>query len=250
LSNARDIEPNQLRILLIGDGGTHKTYFCSTIPGVYIFDFDDGMATARGRDVEYDLFSEAPKGMKTRFKQYAWGHAWPAIHKKMDELGDALEKGQGPKALAFDSLTTLSQLIVNHALLVEGKGLDLPHQGTWGVHHNVLKTVFGQLMSWPVHFIMTAHIHRDENDLTKVVEKLPLVAGKAAGFVGVYFDEVYYTERTVNTQKEVKYTVTSGSTPMLKQAKSRWGVPDGTELSWNALAAFFEKAGFTLPKGR
>lgn len=246
MANARDIKPDQLRILIVAEAGRHKTYFCSTIPGVYIFDTDDGMAVARGRDVEYDLFSEAPKGMKPRFGQHAWGKSWPEIHKKLNEIGDRLEKGIGPKAIAMDSLTTLSTVITNWALLSEGKGLEMPHQGTWGTHHNLLKLVLGQLMSWPVHYIMTAHIQRDENDLTKMVEKLPLVAGKAAGFLPSYFDEVYYVDRKTEKDGTVRYPITTGATPTIVSAKSRWGVPDGTELDWGALSEYFRKAGFAV----
>lgn len=243
--NTKDIRPDTLNILLIGDSGTQKTRFMGTVPGIYVFDFDGGMASLRDSDVEYDTFKDAPKGVAVSKEQtaktgvYKFGEAWPAFFKKLQDIGLAIDKGIGPKALGFDSLTFMSMIAVNKILLDTGHAS--PHQGTWGAHHEYFKSVFSQVTAWNIPIIATAHIHRDENDLTKVTEKLPLLAGKLAGMIGAFFDEVYYTQVETDKNGVQKATILSRQTPQMRQAKSRWNVPDGTLASYAEVSKFFGK---------
>lgn len=238
MANAKDIDSSAGNILVIGDGGTWKTRFLASIPGIYIFDFDKGMASARGQDVNYDTYKDLDREVKvTDFlkKQglYDFGKGWDAFYTKFKEIMVQVEKGTGPKAIGFDSLTMMSFLAVNKILLDTGH--KSPHQGTWGAHHEYFKTIFSMATALPVRFVCTAHIHRDTNDLTQTVEKLPLLAGKLAGLIPVFFDEVYYTE-----QKGDGFVIRTKQTPQLKQAKSRWNVKDETDLTWEKIRPFLE----------
>ena len=165
------------------------------------------------------------------------GDAWPAFFKKLLEVGAAIDKGNGPKALGFDSLTFLSMIAVNNIL--KSTGHDAPHQGTWGAHHEYFKRIFGQVTAWPVRIIATAHIERKENDLTQTTEKLPLLAGKLAGLIGAFFDEVYFCDSTVDSAGKQSFTIKTKATPQMRQAKSRWGVPDSVDVSWEAVSKHF-----------
>lgn len=245
--NTKDLTSASSNILLVGDSGTHKTWFLGDIPGLYIFDFDGGLSILRGRDIRYDTFKEVPKGVKVTAKQkeagqYEFGEAWPAFFKKLQDIGVEIDKGTGPSALAFDSLTFLSMIAVNNILKTTGH--DSPHQGTWGAHHEYFKRIFSQVTAWPVRIIATSHIERKENDLTQTTEKLPLLAGKLAGLIGAFFDEVYFTDSTVDASKKQTFSLRTMGTPQLRQAKSRFGVPDGTEVSWAAVSKYY-----TLPAG-
>ena len=240
--NTKDITSASSNILLIGDSGTHKTYFLGSVPGVYVFDFDGGMSILRGRDITYETFKEVPKGVKTtdsmkKLGLFDYGEAWPAFFKKLQEIGALIDTGKGPKALAFDSLTFLSMIAVSNIL--KATGHDTPHQGTWGAHHEYFKRIFGQVTAWPVRIIATAHIARMENDLTQVTEKLPLLAGKLAGLIGAFFDEVYYCDSGVNEKGVQSFTIKTKAVPQMRQAKSRWGVPDGVDVSWEAVSKYF-----------
>lgn len=238
MANAKDITSEAGNILVIGDGGTWKTRFLASIPGIEIADFDKGMASVRGQDVTYDTFKDLDRGIKQTEmlkKQglFEFGTGWDAFYKWFKDIMGRLETGKGPKAIGFDSLTMMSFLAVNKIL--KDTGHASPHQGTWGAHHEYFKTIFSMATALPVRFVCTAHIHRDTNDLTQTVEKLPLLAGKLAGLVPVFFDEVYYTE-----QKADGFVVRTKQTPQLKQAKSRWNVPDETPLTWEKIRPFLE----------
>lgn len=245
MSNAKDITSATSNILLIGDSGTHKTYFLGGAPHPYIFDFDGGVSILRGKDVEYDTFKDAspntktiPKAMQDR-GLYPYGKAWDAFIKKLQEVGARIDKGEKIETVCFDSLTFMSMIAVNKIL--DDTGHEMPHQGTWGAHHEYFKRVFNEVTAWPVRIIATAHIHRDENDLTKVTEKLPLLAGKLAGLIGAFFDEVYYCDSSVDSAGKQSFSLTTKSTPQMRQAKTRYDVPNGTAVDFKAVAPFYLK---------
>lgn len=240
--NTSQITSASSNILLVGDSGTHKTWFLGTVPNLYVFDFDGGMSILRSKSIEYDTFKEVPRGVKVSEKQkaaglYEFGEAWPAFFKKLQEVGTAIDAGKGPSAIGFDSLTFLSMIAVNNIL--KSTGHDAPHQGTWGAHHEYFKRIFSQVTAWPVRVIATAHIERKENDLTQTTEKLPLLAGKLAGLIGAFFDEVYFCDSAVDAKGVQTFTIKTKATPQMRQAKSRWGVPDGVDCSWEAVSKYF-----------
>jgi hypothetical protein len=230
-------------ILLVGDGGTGKTTFLGTCPKPYIFDFDKGIMSLRGNtEVEYDLFKDAPRGSKV-FKPengiYEYGKAWPAFVDRLNEIGAQMDAGTcSYETLGLDSLTTLSDICMNYVLKSDGH-VGNPLIQHWGSQIQLLQMVMDQLTSWDIVRIVTAHVQRNTNDVTQVVEMLPLVTGKLAGKVSIYFDEVYYT--TVKTDAKSgtrKYVLQTQSTGMVKAARSRFQVPDGTESSWQAIGKY------------
>lgn len=244
MANARDIVSGSANILLIGDSGTHKTFFLGGVPNLYVFDFDKGLATIRGKDVEYDTFKDKQRGQVVEsFEQaqgiYPFGGAWPAFILKLQQIGSEIAKGKGPKAIALDSLTFLSEIAMNRVLL--DTNMAAPHQGSYGAQQQYIKVVLGTLTAWPIRLICTAHIQRDKNDLTTIVEKLPFLTGKLAGMISAYFDEVYFCESMAEIGKDPKFVVRTRATQEMRQAKSRWGVPDGTETSFAAVSEFYNK---------
>lgn len=248
MPNARDLISTDTNILLVGDSGTFKTGFIGTIAdageSVFVFDFDKGLQTIAGKNVEYETFKELdrnqaqPKfGAKAGLYKFAEG--WPAFIRKLNELGERIDKGTGPQNIAFDSLTFMSMIAMNHVLLTTNQAT--PHQGSWGAQQEYLKRVLNQVTAWPVRLICTAHIQRDMNDITQVTEKLPLLTGKLAGLISAFFDEVYFTE--VETDKSGKQTFTLKTTSDLnvRQAKSRLQVPNRTPTDFREVRKYFPK---------
>lgn len=245
MAKASDIQVTATpSILLVGDSGTKKTRFIGTCPKPFVFDFDKGMASLRDNpDVEYATFKDAPHQSKVVNPEkgiYKYGDAWPAFIKKLNEIGELMEKGTNPyETLGFDSVTTLSNICMNYVLRSDGKSGQAPQIQHWGQQMALLETVMDQLTSWDILKVVTAHIQRNTNDVTQVVEMLPLVTGKLAGKIGIYFDEVYFTEVKKSQQGRV-FSLTTEGTSLQKQAKTRYGVKDGSETSWDAIKQHFE----------
>ena len=239
MPNAADIKPAEhTSFLLIGDGGTHKTWFIGTCPQPsYTFDLDAGMGIHAGRaDMDYDTFKELPRGEIPTDRQrregfYEWGLAWPAILNKINEIGkrmDEAEKAGQPlpyKTLAFDSLTLLTDVALTFVLRSNSgpsnpTGVFKDGRQMWQPILNNMSALFSQFTGWQVTKVLTAHVKRDENPLSDNVEKLPLVPGQFAGKVGVYFDEVYYTESFTDS-RGTSFTSKCQQDGTLKMAKSR-----------------------------
>lgn len=254
MPNTKDRKPNPTpSILLVGDGGTGKTRFLGTCPNPFIYDFDNGLASLRGQDVEYATFKDAPYGVKVGSAQkaegiYPWGEAWPAFIKHLnDNVAHQVDTGKTQfGTYGLDSLTTLANICMNFVLKGNNKiGTAAPEVQHWGQQLRLLETVMDQLTALPVPLIVTAHIRRDNNLVSgETVEMLPMVGGQLSGKIGVYFDEVYFTE--------VKFRPSLGNIPsrretifrtepmgLIRQAKSRHGVPSGTVALWDNLAPYF-----------
>lgn len=259
---ARIVVPEKVddipRILLIGDSGTHKTFFTGTLPRPYTYDFENGQAVTRDLRDDRDIrpasmtFKDAPKGSKTLMKVsdvgiHQWGKAYTKFLEHLNNnAGVQIDKGEWPHlTLGLDSLTTLGRVVMNHVMDVDNYVHLTPHQGLYHSQMVLMETLIDQLTAWPVIFCAIAHIQRDTNEITKEVEKLPLVTGKLAGKLGVFFSEVWYSEAT-GTGDQRKYKLVTESTGMYKQAKTRSNVPTGTEAHFKNVAPYLFPNGLII----
>lgn len=263
MPNAGEIQPlSDASFLLVGDSGTKKTTFLGTLPPpIYIFDTDKGIAPLAGRaDIWYDTFRELPKGQALsksgRFQDEGWyeyGTAWPAFLKKLNELGKSIDDGTCIfKSVSVDSLTMLTDIAISYILKANNR-VNMERQD-WGAFLSNMTTVFSQLTGWPLVKVLTAHIKRDENQLTQVIEKLPLVPGQFGGKVSVLFDEVYFTNvdsEPVKTavvggtgkERNLKFWLQTSPDAVVRQAKSRkYNLPNGTPTDFNEVMKHIAKA--------
>lgn len=253
MPNAKDRKPNPTpSILLVGDGGTGKTRFIATCPKPFMYDFDNGTASIRGSDVEYETFKDAPYGTKVGAAQkaegiYEWGTAWPAFIRHLNtNIADQIEKGPLPfGTYGLDSLTAMAMICMNYVLKESNKtGKHQPEVQHWGMQLRLLEVVMDQLTALPVPLIVTAHIKRDNNLVTDTTELLPLVGGQLSGKIGIYFDEVWYTTKkavpAANGQLARSITIIqTDAVGLYKQAKSRHNIPSGTEAQWKIVSPYF-----------
>lgn len=256
MPNTSDIKAGQANILLLGDSGKGKTPFLGSIPGIYIFDFDAGLASIRNRSVDYDTFKDIPRDIKGKPRKpnameqkaglYEWGTGWHAFIKKVNEIGEQLDKGTCKyTALGLDSLTFLDALAMNAVVREQGpdkNGNQEVHIGSYQPHLAYFKTILDNLSAWPIRLVATAQVQREVNELTQTTEKLPLVSGKKLpAIIPGYFDEVWFCTAEIKDGKQ-KFIIQNQGDKSLAQARSRWNVPNGTELTWEAVKKYMEAA--------
>lgn len=259
MANTKGITSGDANILIVGDSGTWKTRFLGTFPPgtVEVADFDKGMASLSDKSIEYETFKEPAAGQAVNDWQkklgiYPYGEAWPAFIQWLNKIGDRIEKGKGPKVIGFDSLSFMSMIAMNKIL--RDNKWDVPNQGAYGAQQEYLKRVLNQVTAWPVRLVCTAHIKRDDNLVTGISEKLPLLTGQLAGFISAFFDEVYFTDPVQVPAKPAiglapavpassQVVVRTKTTPSMRQAKSRWNVPDGTPLDWAEIGKYLPEKG-------
>lgn len=240
-------------ILMIGENGTHKTYFIGTMPKPFMFDFDKTKRVLAGKNVEFAVFRDAPYKspiVRPDLGIYKYGDAYPRFLDKINEIGKLMERGTCPwLSLAMDSLTFFGNIALSHVLvnstannkeaMLAGKGSIDP--GTWGQQMRLIETVLDQFTSWDIIKIVTAHVQKDENTVLGTMEKLPYVTGKLAGKIGAYFDEIWYAE-TQGTGDKQEFVLRTNKETVLRQAKSPSGIPDKTPTDWTKVEKYLFKA--------
>jgi hypothetical protein len=236
-------------ILLVGESGTHKTYFIGTCPKPFMFDFDKTKRVLAGRNVEFATFRDAPYLSKLYNPEkgiYKYGDAYPAFLKKLNEIGKMMEDGTCPyETLGLDSLTFLGNIALNHVLINNGSSnkdavlnnQNQIDQGLWGMQMRLLEAVMDQLTSWDIVKVVTSHVQKDTNTVLDTIEKLPYVTGKLAGKIGGFFDEVWYTT-TDGTGENQKFVLRTNKDKILAQAKTPSGVPDKSPTEWRAVEPY------------
>ncbi len=211
--NTKDITTENLkfRMMVYGDSGTGKTTFLATFPNLYIFDFDVGVLSIRGKDVEYDIYYDEDITHPTAYKKF---------EKKLDEFF----KDCPYATIGIDSFTTLQRAMMNQVqyLNVKHVGKNLS-QEEWGILIGRIERLFYKLISTPVHLVVTAHEIVAEDPISGEITNRPLVYGKKLpGMIPLWFGEVYRTQVEYDKNRKRQYRLLTAATRRY-MAKSRLG---------------------------
>lgn len=212
MANTKDMTTKDIRlnVLIYGKSGTGKTSFACCFPKPYVFDFDKGLLSQRGRDVEYDTY----KGLT----------AYQDFELKLKEL----EMKCPYETLVLDSITTMQEYLMDKILLANHKPMPTMHE--WNVMIAELKDLFSRMTKMAQHTIFIAHEELKQDEITGEIVIQPLVVGKKLPpMLPMWFDEVYRAQVTRSkdgkpefgllTSSDVKYT-----------ARTRLGVLEPVEV--------------------
>ena len=238
MANAKDIKPDALRILLVGDAGTGKTVLASTFPNAHFVDLDDGMLSVRGKDVNYISISQ----YKTEDEDFdTITKDLPAVKRGNDyQEQSTFEKAQiviehwantlkAGDTLVIDSLTFYSQAAFDYVLATE-KFKD--NRMAYGAAQKLVSTTLDLIRTRPCNVILIAHkkVKTDENG--NVTEITPQTVGNAlANILPSHFDEVYRMEVEIKKKGGVdEKTYVMHTCPTRKEkGKSRLNLPERIE---------------------
>lgn len=179
------IESEFMKILVVGDYGTGKSVFASTFPGkLFIFDFDKGIKTYRGKDFDYAQYEINAKG-------------YMEFDKEFKDVEKSVREGKY-KTVIVDSTSLLSDLAMERALMLDPKRS--PTNGPlWNVHYGIVKNLvegkLRQIMQWPCHVVILAHLQVVTDQESGAVVKIqPLLPGALSDKLPGWFDEVYVAQ--------------------------------------------------------
>lgn len=192
MSNAKDITTENLRInlLLYGMSGTGKTTAGCSFPKAYVADFDDGMLSQKGVDVEYNTFSN--------YQDFEFKFA-------------ELEKKCPFDTIVLDSITTMQEYLMDKILKQNNR--KMPTMNEWNVLIASLKDLFMRITKISRHCVVIAHQQMRQDDITGDIFIQPLIVGKKMPEqLPLWFDEVYHCEATRDTKgKPVFQVLTTAS---------------------------------------
>ena len=64
--NTKDIKLTHIKVLVWGEAKAGKSTFAATFPRPFFFDFDSGMLSLMGKDIEYETYASAEGYRKFR----------------------------------------------------------------------------------------------------------------------------------------------------------------------------------------
>lgn len=194
-----------LNILVLGQQKTGKTWLVGTFPGLpYVFDFDDGIKTLIGKDIEYDTFVEtnpkqpmAWKNTQTRLEEF---------EKSAKADGVVKYEGRTIDLISVDGSTELLNIMMNQILYINGRLGGMPQQNDWGPQMGAYVRFINRIKALPCHCVVIAHERIVEQEHTGIVKTLPAVTGKEtlAPTLGGKFDIIFRAE-TKKVGQNVQY---------------------------------------------
>lgn len=260
MPNVKDWVPGSIvQAAVIGRSGAGKTFGAGTFPRPNFIDFDRGIATLRHpdfvakygvRNVEY--YHPVERSLNNR--------GVPTAHNAFDDACKYFDEWMKPgKRDQFDSWvvdtgTTLSNAAMNKAFILLGSpqfkrmsgthdqalntGLVFPKIQDYGSERSLVEQFVQMVKDSGKHFLFLCHEKEVTNDDGTVIGRTMLLTGKSPEVVGAMFDNVWFltVSGAGSTLKRTLTTQYDG----IRQAKSRLGVPNGTEFSWDAINSAME----------
>lgn len=240
MANAKNISlDDPMKVLIYGPSGSKKTILASTFPDPHFVDFDNGMRTLRGRDVNYITVNNRPTNDEDFIELFGEKKAKLSGYEKgvmlIEHWANTLTREQ---TLIVDSLTFLNDYALAHVLKLQNQ--KTPRIQDWGATQKLLEMILEQLNNVECNLIIICHEQFTKDEESGIISWLPLTIGKLATKIPVYFDEVWrsYSEqkgggKNMETLYGIQTVPTRRST-----AKSRLNLPTAiVEPSYSKIKA-------------
>ena len=217
MPNAKDSHAKVAhKILILGKTGSGKTTQFLTLPGkkfIYLFD-PNAILTLQGHDVDYEEFlpdaldlgltslSSKVKGdVKDGKKGAELYRRWE------DDFETKLKSGFFDQydAIGMDSFTTLSDMVMDGVLAINGRGGQWPQMDDYGPQMLALTKICRTFASIGKTVYFTGHVELRQDDLTKRIVYQPLMTGRLKEKLPLLFSEILLCEASVDNKGNSMY---------------------------------------------
>lgn len=203
----------RLKVFVYGPFRTKKTLFSGSFPKPYFFDFDDGMVTLMGKDIEYDTFINSSPLKPTAIR---------AAQKQLEKL----KKDCPYETIVIDSLTAFGDFALDEVLLAKGRPGGVPQQDDWLPQMTIIRNFIYEVLALKKNTVVICHEQATKNEISGGLTVTPLITGKLASKLPTLFDLVFHAEnvRQKGNTYEIKFKVqgteiyASGSRVLVKES--------------------------------
>lgn len=193
-------QSDHVKLLVYGSSSTGKTCLAAGFPGpIKFWDFDNKVSSAasfykndQARLKEIDVTQFGPIARKDRMNK------WREEFRVIAELANS-GKPLPFKTLVLDSLTTFVSYLLDDYVHVSQTGLkrtfaDVNVMQDYQLLDKQLTQTISGLLSLPCNVVMLGHLQVDKDEATGLMLRRPLMAGKFADKLPIYFEEVYVSK--------------------------------------------------------
>jgi hypothetical protein len=193
------------KLLIVGSTGAGKTAQIWTLPGrkfAYLFD-PAAMATLRGcPDLDYKEFLPEFAEMDATLKKFnkdgrsdqPSSKREPVLYQNwIDDINAREEAGffASYDWLCIDSITLLTQAIMDRQLFINNRYGDVQDRGDYRVVGNKLGSVFRTITSLPINLYCTGHLDTYEDEDTKRIVTQLRLPGSARGSLPIIYSNIW-----------------------------------------------------------
>ena len=205
MPNAKDAHADSTyKILVLGTTGAGKTSQFLTLKGkkfMYLFD-PNAILSIQGQDIDYEEFlpdimnldvkslsKDKNAGVKSTMKRRPTDtyRSWELDFESKVDSGffDAYDW------IGFDSFTTLSDMVMDEVLQINGRPDQWPQQDDYGPQMLTLKNIIRTVTSLGKNIYFTGHMEMKQNELTKKVYNEPIMTGRLKASLPLLFSEIF-----------------------------------------------------------
>lgn len=236
--------PTKYDIMVYGPNGSGKTEYAGTwseLGTVLLADADDGILSIKvsPRIKHKDRIYRVPIVDKPEDPHILQPIGFLTIEQIIKDVAATGMYGNvKPKTIVLDSATTIGQYAMSHTLFVN-KRVE-PVLRDWGQQmKRMVDLILLARSIKDVNFIYLAHEQYTKDEISGQIWCLPLITGKLAAQIGLYFDEVYHS-KVMQVGTEVKYILETKPTGIIT-AKSRFDLPSPVPTHYNSIKGSIEK---------
>ena len=222
-------KPSSLNILCYGRNGTGKTEFAGTTPKPILYiDTDRGITTIlsspRISDKDKEQIFVVPIADTIPGITSAQPLGFLTVKQVLADLAKTGSYGAiTPATVVIDTLTTAASFAMKYVLYINHHIGQQPSLPDWGRQIREIIDVITVGVGLSANFIVLAHEQYVKDELSGRIWCAPLITGKLAMEIGLYFDELYHANVLERGGKHEYVLETKASG--LVTAKSRLDLP-------------------------
>ena len=109
--------------------------------------------------------------------------------------------------IAFDSATTLLDLIMDRVLTINGRAGQWPQQDDYGPQMNTFNAICRQLTALGKTILMTGHLETKKDELLQRIYRQPMMTGRLRVKIPLLFSDIFVCEVENDGKGKMKHKI-------------------------------------------